>query len=61
MLTFVERLSFGVSDGGRQPYSFAGSVLRAQVKVIAAVVGGLLEEVLKDHIGEPQLEKMTYM
>ena len=37
---------------------FAGSVLRAKVKVIAAVVRGLLEEVLKDHVGEPQFRKM---
>ena len=29
----------------------------AQNKAIAAVVGGLLEEALKDHVGELQLEK----
>ena len=52
-MTFVERLSFEVSDGGRQHYRFAGSYLRVQMKAIAAVVGGLLEEVLKDRIGAP--------
>ena len=31
--------------------------LEAQMKAIAAVVGGLLEEVLKDHVGALQLEK----
>ena len=46
-LTFVERSSFGVPNGGRQPYRFKISVLRAQTKVIAAVVGGLLEKALK--------------
>ena len=52
---FVEHLSFGASDGGKQPYRFETSVLGAQKKAIAAVVGGLLEEALKDHVGAPQL------
>ena len=49
-MTFVKRLSFGASDGGKQPYRFAGSVLGAQKKAIAAVVRGLLEEALKDQV-----------
>ena len=53
-----KRLFFGVSHGGRQPYCFAGSVLKAQVKAIASVVRGLLEEALKVHIGAPQLENI---
>ena len=36
-------------------YRFKISVLEAQKKAIAAVVGGLLEEMLKNHIGVPQL------
>ena len=57
-LTFVGQLSFGGSDGGKQPYRFERSVLGAQ-KAIAAVVGGLLEEALKDHVGAPQLANVV--
>ena len=58
-LTFVERLSFGASDGGKQPYRFEISVLGAQKKAIAAVVGGLLEEALKGHVDVPQLANVV--
>ena len=62
-LTYVERLFLGALDGGRQPYRFAGSVLGAQMKPIAAVVGGFLKEAFKDHVGAPegapQLEKVV--
>ena len=51
LITFVEQLSFGVSDGRKQPYRFTGSVLGVQMKAIAAVVGGLLEKALKDQVG----------
>ena len=57
---FVERLPFGPLNGGKQPYRFEISVLRAQKKAIAAVVEGLLEEALKDHVGAPQLAIIVY-
>ena len=31
----------------------------AQMKIVAAVVRGVLEEVLKDHVGALQLEKVV--
>ena len=31
----------------------------AQMKAISAVVGGLLEKALKDHVGVPQLENVV--
>ena len=40
-------------------YCFEISVLGAQKKAIAAVVRGLLEEALKDHIGAPQLANVV--
>ena len=58
-LTFVEQLSFGVSDGGKQPYRFAVSVLGVQKQAITAMVKGLLEEALKDHVGAPQLANIV--
>ena len=54
-MTFVERRSFGASDGGKQPYRFQISVVGAQKKAIAAVVRDLLEEMLKDHVSVQQL------
>ena len=54
-LTFVERLSFEASDRVKQPYRFAESVFGAQKKAIAALVGVLLEEALKHHVGVLQL------
>ena len=58
-LKLVERLSFGVSDGQKQPYCFEISVLGAQKKAIAAMVGGLLEEALKYHVGAPLLANIV--
>ena len=48
-----------MSDEGRQPSRFAGSVLGVQMKAIAALVGGLLEEAFKDHVGALQIEKVV--
>ena len=58
-LMFVEQLSFGASDGEKQPYHFEISALGMQKKAIAAVVRGLLEEELKDHVGAGQLANVV--
>ena len=58
-MTFVERLSFGASDGVKQSYRFKISVLGAQKKAISALVEGLLEEALKDHVGTSQLANVV--
>ena len=44
-------------SGEQQPYHFEISVLGAQKKAITAVVGGLLEEALKDYVGVLQSDK----
>ena len=46
-LTCVGRWFFGASDGGRQAYHLSASVRDVQVKAIAAMVEGLLEEALE--------------
>ena len=55
-MMFIERLSFGAADGGKQPYGFEISVLGAQKKAIAALVS---KEALKDHVGVPQLANVV--
>ena len=52
-------MSVGASDGGKQPYRFKISVFGAQKKAIAFVVRGLLEEMLKDHVGVSQLANIV--
>ena len=52
-------MSFGASGGLKQLYRFKISDFEVQKKAIAAVVGGLLEEALKDHVGAPQLANVV--
>ena len=40
-------------------YRFETCVLRVQKKAIAAVVGGVLEEAIKDNVGVPQLANVV--
>ena len=40
-----------------KPAAYQEEFSEAQMKVIAALVGGLLDKALKDHVGALQLEK----
>ena len=42
-----------------KPNAFQQVFSKVQMKVIAAMVGGLLEEALKDHVGAPQLDNIV--